>query len=397
MRRVDVRAEAAWMDQFSARERFRAIKPILDETITVTAAAAQLGVSRKTLHGWLRRYHEAGLAGLEVRSSAPRTTPHAVPTGQVADIVALRGAHPTWGPRKLLAWLEGRYPRTAWPAASTMGELLRRRGLVLPRRRRSKAPTRPARFRPALQPNDTWCMDFKGHFALGRGGRCHPLTVQDLVSRYLLVAHALPTEKDVLVWPVLERLFRERGLPATVRHDNGTPFASTGPGGLSRLSVRFIRLGIHVECTDPASPAQNGKLERMHRVMKQEAATPPADTMPAQQEVLDRFRREYNDERPHEGIGMATPASRYQASPRSYPEQLPEVEYSVGIEPRRVYPQGWLKWRGVPVFIGAALSSQLVGIQSYDDGLHKLFYGPVFLGIIDERRLKRGLIRHPCD
>lgn len=385
------------MDHFTARERFRAIKPILDQSITVTAAAEQLGVSRKTLHEWLRRYHETGMAGLADRSSAPKTTPHAVAAEQVASILALRCAHPTWGPRKLRAWLERRHPRTTWPAASTMGDLLRRRGLVVSQRRRRTDAPRPTAFRSALQPNDTWCMDFKGHFRLGSGDRCHPLTVQDFVSRYLLVARGLPTESDALVWPVFERLFRERGLPATVRHDNGSPFASTGPGGLSRLSVRFIRLGIHVERTAPASPAQNGKLERMHRVMKQETASPPADTMAAQQAVFDRFCREYNDERPHEGIGMETPSTLYRSSSRSYPDHLPEVEYPTGVEPRRVYPQGWIKWRGVPIFVGAALSSQLIGIQPYDDGLHILFFGPVFLGIVDERRPSHGLIRHAHD
>ena len=207
-------------------------------------------------------------------------------------------------------------------------------------------------------------MDFKGHFALGRGGRCHPLTVQDLVSRYLLAAYGLPAERDDLVWPVFERLFRERGLPATVRHDNGGPFASTGIAGLSRLGVRFLRLGIHVERTAPASPAQNGKLERMHRVLKQEAASPPADTMAAQQVVLDRFRREYNDERPHEAIGMQVPASVYRPSQRPYPGRVPEIEYPSGVEVRRVYQDGHLKWRGATLFIGIAFAEAL-GIFSF--------------------------------
>jgi transposase-like protein len=268
------------MDFFTQRERLRAIQPILEHTTTVTAAAEQLGVSRKTLHTWLRRYQEGGVAGLADRSSAPLTTPHAVSIEQASEIIALRCQHPTWGPKKLRAWLARKYPRTAWPVPSTMGDLLRRRGLVRTPRRRAAYPKTPrAAFKPALQPNDTWCLDFKGHFALGRGGRCHPLTVQDLVSRFLLAAFGLPAERDALAWPVFERLFRERGLPATVRHDNGGPFASTGIAGLSRLGVRFLRLGIHVERTTPASPAQNGKLERMHRVLKLEATSPPADTM----------------------------------------------------------------------------------------------------------------------
>lgn len=383
------------MEFFTQRERLRAIQPILEHTTTVTAAAEQLGVSRKTLHTWLRRYQEGGVAGLADRSSAPLTTPHAVSIEQAAEIIALRCQHPTWGPKKLRAWLARKYPRTAWPVPSTMGDLLRRRGLVRAPRRRAAYPKTPrAAFKPALQPNDTWCLDFKGHFALGRGGRCHPLTVQDLVSRFLLAAFGLPAERDALAWPVFERLFRERGLPATVRHDNGGPFASTGIAGLSRLGVRFLRLGIHVERTTPASPAQNGKLERMHRVLKLEAASPPADTMAAQQVALDRFRREYNEERPHEALGMQTPASVYRPSPRPYPGRVPEIEYPTGVEVRRVYPTGHLKWRGAAIFIGIALGSELVGLLPLGDGLHEMRFGPVFLGVLDERRPEDGLIRH---
>jgi len=383
------------MEHFTAKERFRAIKPILDEAISVAAAAEQLGVSRKTLHVWLRRYHEGGLAGLEARSSAPKTTPHAVDPEQVAEIVALRLQHPTWGPKKLRAWLDREYPRTQWPVPSTMGDLLRRRGLVKNRRRRRGRSAEPkASFQPATKPNDTWCMDFKGHFPLGAGGRCHPLTTQDLVTRYLLVAEGMRAERDALVWPVLERAFREYGMPKTVRHDNGAPFASNGAGGLSRLSVRLIRLGIVVERTDVASPAQNGRLERMHRVMKAEAASPPEETLKAQQRVLDRFRREYNEERPHEAIGLAVPASLYQPSPRAYPGQLPEIEYGREVMTRRLYPAGLLRWQGRIIFVSTPLGGELVGLRPIGDGLHELIFGNVFLGVLDEARPDAGLIRH---
>jgi putative transposase len=261
-------------------------------------------------------------------------------------ICALRAEHPTWGPKKLKAWLQKQEPRGGWPALSTIGDLLQRRGLVAPKRqRRRRAKHAPRSFQPAVQPNDTWCMDFKGHFALRRGGRCHPLTTQDFVSRYLLIAEALPSEHDALMWPVLERAFVEYGLPRTIRHDNGHPFASPGPGGLSRLSVRLIKLGIVVERTALASPSQNGKLERMHRVMKAEVASPPEATMTAQQRALERFRREYNDERPHEALGLVTPASCYQPSPRTYLGHVPEIEYGTDVTPRRIYSTGVMKWR----------------------------------------------------
>lgn len=383
------------MEYFTANERYLIIKPVLEQTVSVTEAAQQARVSRQLLHKWLARYHDGGISNLATRSSAPRTTPHAVDEAVVVQLVALRSQHPTWGAKKLKAWLEQRYPRQRWPAASTIGDVLRRRGLVRQKRRRRGRSDGPRRaFQPASKPNDTWCMDFKGHFQLGRGGRCHPLTVQDLVSRYLLVAEAMPSERDELVWPALERGFREYGLPNTVRHDNGGPFAGPGPAGLSRLSVRLIKLGITVERTDVASPAQNGRLERMHRVMKAETASPPQATMVAQQRALDRFRDEYNDERPHEALDMQPPAALYRPSRRAYPDQLPEIEYGHGVEPRRLYPKGIFKWKGFQIFVGAALGGELVGLRAIGDGLHEMLFRDVFLGVLDESHLERGLIRH---
>lgn len=383
------------MAQFTARERYLFIKPILDGRVTVSEAAAQGQVSRQRLHLWLVRYHEGGLTGLATRPPIPQTTPHAIAAELSGRICALRAEHPTWGPKKLRAWLKGRAPRVAWPALSTIGDLLQRRGLVAPRRqRRKRAAAAPRAFQPAVAPNDTWCMDFKGHFALGRGGRCHPLTTQDLVSRFLLVAEALPSEHDALVWPVLERAFRTYGLPRTVRHDNGHPFASPGPGGLSRLSVRLIKLGIVVERTALASPAQNGKLERMHRVMKAEVASPPEATMAAQQRALARFRREYNDERPHEALDLTTPASRYQPSARAYPGHVSSMEYGADVKTRRIYPSGVMKWRGQSIFVGAVLGGEVVALHPIGDGILEMRFGPTFLGILDEACPAAGLLRN---
>jgi len=384
-----------WMDQFTARERYRCIKPILDGALSVTEAAQQTAVSRQRLHMWLARYHEGGMAGLATRASVPKTTPHAISPEVGGRICALRAEHPTWGPKKLKAWLQKQEPRGDWPALSTIGDLLQRRGLVATKRqRRRRAKHAPRSFQPAVQPNDTWCMDFKGHFALQRGGRCHPLTTQDFVSRYLLIAEALPSEHDALMWPVLERAFVEYGLPRTIRHDNGHPFASPGPGGLSRLSVRLIKLGIVVERTALASPSQNGKLERMHRVMKAEVASPPEATMTAQQRALERFRREYNDERPHEALGLVTPASCYEPSPRTYLGHVPEIEYGTDVTPRRIYSTGVMKWRGHSIFVGAVLGGELVSLRTVGDGVLEMRFGNTFLGILDEALPAAGLIRN---
>ena len=265
------------------------------------------------------RYAAEGLDGLQDRSHAPRHHPFAVREETERRIVALRAEHPRWGPRKLKARLQMIDEQMQWPAASTIGELLHRHGLVVPRRRRVVTPAHVSPFVTCAGPNDTWCIDFKGWFRTRDGRRCDPLTISDAYSRYLLRCQAVRRANTRCVRPLLEATFREYGLPQALRSDNGPPFASRSVAGLSRLSIWFIKLGVKPERITPGRPCENGRHERLHGTMQREACQPPAANRRAQQRRFDDFRRVYNEERPHEAIGNATPTMVYRPSPRPYP------------------------------------------------------------------------------
>jgi transposase InsO family protein len=233
-----------------------------------------------------------------------------------------------------------------------------------------------------------WCTDFKGHFRTGDGARCDPLTVTDAYSRYLLCAEVLARPDHHHCRAQLERVFREYGLPRVIRSDNGAPFASVGAGGLSRLGVWWVKLGIFPERIAPGKPEQNGRHERMHKTLKAETASPPAADLAAQQVRFDRFRAEFNQERPHEALNQTPPAQHYASSPRCYPARLEDPEYAAEYELRRVRSNGEIKWRGELVFIGEALTGEVVGLRENHGGDSELRFGPISLGTIDALTLK---------
>jgi putative transposase len=288
---------------------------------------ARFGISRKTGYKWLERYRDDPLQGLFERSRAPHHRANGLAAEVVEKILAMRRRYPYFGPRKLLVKLGDRYAGQRWPAASTIGDLLRREGLSEPRRRRRSAAPITKPFAPVTVPNDTWCADFKGWFRTADGERCDPLTISDAYSRFLITCRIVaPTTEGVQ--PRFTRAFREFGLPRAMRTDNGPPFASNGAGGPSRLSVEWVKLGIKLERIEPGAPQQNGRHERIHRTLKEQTARSPAATAQEQQRRFDRFRVHYNHERPHEALGQATPASCYTASARPYPDHIKEPWYN---------------------------------------------------------------------
>lgn len=380
-----------WDETTRMKQRERFILDLESYQYTMTELCERYGISRKTGYKWADRYGEEGLAGLADRSRVPKSCPHTTAEELVKDLLELRRAHPSWGPRKLLAFLHKRRPEESWPAASTVGGILKRHGLVeeRPRRRRrpSAHPNRPAA--QAAAPNEVWTSDFKGQFRTGDGRLCYPLTVADGYSRYLLGVQGLDSVSESQAWPVYERLFREYGLPQAIRSDNGSPFASAqAVGGLSRLSVRWLKLGIRLERIEPGHPEQNGRHERMHRTLKQDTARPPAANRLAQQERFDQFRRIYNEQRPHEALGQQTPAELYRPSPRPYPSQLPEPEYPGHFEVRSVRPTGEIKWQGELLFLSEALRGERVGLEEYEAGMWSVYFGSVLLARFDERERK---------
>ena len=348
---------------------------------TMTELAERYGISRKTAYKWVERYEKDPDHGLAERSRAPHTHGRAIAPELQRAIVTLRRAHPRWGPKKLRAILTAREPAGGWPAASTMGDLLRREGLSQSRRRvRYLVPvTQP--LAAARAPNDVWCADFKGWFRTTDGTRCDPLTVTDARSRFVLCCRIVaPTAQGVRPW--FERTFRDYGLPDALRTDNGSPFASTGPGRLSQLAVWWLKLGIHLDRIDPGHPEQNGRHERFHLTLQQEATATPAATRSAQQRRFDRVRREFNHERPHEALGQQPPGRVYLASPRPYPARVEDPWYDATHQVRRVNANGQIKWKGERVFVSEALRRQVVGLAETERGDWTVRFMQVELGRI---------------
>jgi putative transposase len=377
-----------WQEVCTMDEKMGFIGALVADEDSMSGLCEEYGISRKTGYKWLSRYLEQGPAGLSDRSRAPHVTPWAISQAQAQAIMGVRREHPSWGPKKLRAKLQQRAPGQGWPAPSTMGELLRRAGLSQPRPRRRRSAPNPSPLSTAVTANEVWCIDFKGWFRTGDGARCDPLTVSDAFSRYLLCAQRVGRPGYADCRNQLERVFRDYGLPRAIRSDNGAPFASVGAGGLSRLSVWWVKLGIRPERIEPGKPQQNGRHERMHRTLKAECASPPAKSLAAQQRRFDEFRAEFNHLRPHEALGQTPPAQHYAPSPKAYPNRLADPHYPADFELRRVRSNGEIKWQGELVFIGAALSGEVIGLHETEHGDSELFFGPLPLGVIDGVTLK---------
>ena len=343
------------------------------------------GISREAGYELMRRHALEGFGGVVSRSRAPLVQARAIEASVCAALVDCRLDHPTWGPKKLKAYLARLRPEIGWPAASTIGDVLKRRGLVGSRRRhRTALPlTRP--FAPITAANQTWSIDFKGWFKTRDGTRCDPLTVSDVLSR-VLIACRICAPTGVSVDAQMDRILKEFGLPDRFRMDNGSPWGSTGAGGLTVLSVKWLKLGIGLEFITPAKPQQNGRHERMHGTLKADTLCPPAATPADQQQRFDAFRRVFNEERPHEALGQQTPASQYEPSRRSYPRRIEVPVYDGdGIEVRRVRGSGEIKWHGERVFIGEAFIGEPVALTETETGDHCVRFMTVELGLIDRK------------
>ena len=373
-----------WRATCPMDERMAFIAAYEREEVSLALLCRQFGVSRKSAYKWLARWAQEGAEGLRERSRAPLRHPNALAPWAEEAALAVRRTHPTWGPRKVRAWLRSRRPAEAWPAASTLGALFTREGLTARRRLRRRAPPQGRPFAACAGPNDVWTVDFKGWFPTGDGARCEPLTLQDAHSRYLLRCQALCRADGGRAWAVVEAAFREFGLPRALRSDNGPPFASRGAGGLSRLGVWLLKAGVLPERIAPGHPEQNGRHERLHLTLKRETASPPAGSLREQAGRFARFQRLYNEERPHEALGQEPPARHYAPSPRPWTGRLVEPEYPEGCLVRRVRTNGEIKWRGGTLFVGEALTGEPVGLMEAGEGW-RVFYSAVELGLVDHR------------
>ncbi len=355
---------------------------------TMTELCQRYEITRETGYVWLRRYREYGVAGLVERSRAAYRHGNQTRAEIEQMVLELRQAHMRWGPRKLKRILERDEPGRTWPAASTIGALLKREGLVVARKKRWRTAPYTAPLAHADGPNRVWCADFKGWFRTTDGERIEPLTVSDAHSRYLLRCQAVEKTDTARVQAIFEAAFREYGMPDAIRTDNGAPFASHAVAGLSRLAVWWIKLGIVPERIAAGHPEQNGRHERMHRTLKQETAQPPAPNRRKQQRALDHFRQEYNEVRPHEALQMQTPAAVYQPSARRLPVRVPEPEYPDSMLVRSVRRRGHFRWKKKhDVFLSEVLWGERVGLLAEDDRWFTIFFAQLPVARFDSQQL----------
>ena len=379
-----------WKETCTMEERMRFVLAAREEGAVVSRVCALFGISRDTGYKWLARYEAGGLAGLRNRSRAPHHHGRSR-EGELVDVVLALRERYGWGPKKLRCKLAELRPGIELPAASTIGDWLAKRDLTSKPKRRPRCPPHTQPFASADQPNAVWGVDFKGWFRTGDGARCDPLTMSDAMSRFLLCTQTVDQPDHAHVRPVFDAAFCEFGLPRAIRSDSGPPFASIAVGGLSPLSLWWIKLGITPERIEPAKPQQNGRHERMHRTLKDATTKPPAPTLAEQQIRFDEFRRIFNNERPHEALGFQYPAALYRPSSRSYPCALRDPDYADDTTVRRVRSNGEIKWKGDLIFVSQVLVGEPVGIDITERGEWRVRYGNLDLGFIDtnHRRLNR--------
>jgi len=372
-----------WKEVLPMQERMRFVTEAQLGHCSFVELCQSYGISRKTGYKWCRRYEEEGVEGLPERSRCPHHKPSKVTVEVAQRLVELRRRHRSWGPKKLVRLLfeEG----FDAPAPSTAGEILRRAGLTKPRKRRRNAVrTWACTLTQPRFPNHVWTVDFKGWFRLKEGTQCHPLTVMDLHSRYLLCLKGQESIKMAPTMESFERLFAARNVPKIIRVDNGLPFGGRNAFGLSRLSLNWLRRGIQVEFIDAGRPDQNGSHERMHRTLKNEATLPPSSTMHAQQKRFDKWRNEYNKLRPHESLGQKPPADLY--SPSRFTGQPCSVEYPAHYEIRKVNNNGEIHFDGNCYFISEIFRGESLGLKRVKDEAVEVYTGGLCLGVLNPGR-----------
>lgn len=378
----------SWNETCTMKERIKFILAYEADLLSFSDLCKDFQVSRKTGYKWVNRYDKEGFKGLENQSRAPLHHPNQLSEEIESLILSAKGTYPHWGPKKIINWLGQEYRHLEWPASSTAGDLLKRHGLVKPRKNRIRTPPYTKPFELCTASNDVWSIDYKGNFILGDGQWCYPLTLTDNYSRYLLACDAFPAISGLDVRRTLIRLFRTHGLPKAIKSDNGSPFSTRGLAGLSKLAVWWIKLGIVPERIKPGCPQENGRHERMHLTMKQEVATPPKGTMLLQQKALDDFQNEFNHQRPHEGIDNQRPAWLFTQSPRAYPEQLKQVEYDSNMITRKIRTNGTMKWNGTEIFVSETLTGERIGLIQVNDIEWEIQFSQLTVGIFNEKLLK---------
>lgn len=382
-----------WKECHVMDERLRFVARLL-EGEKMTALCAEFGISRKTGYKIYDRYKDCGVQAFTDRSRRPHRQANRLPAPIEAVVVRLKREYPSWGAPKIREKLRQQFSGPHLPAVSTVHAVLDRHGLVTRRRRRRHVPTGTDRSSPT-EPNALWCADYKGEFRLGNRRYCYPLTVTDFASRYLLTCEALSTTQEKFAFTVFERTFKEFGLPQAMRTDNGVPFASAHAlYGLSKLSVWWLRLGIQIERIQPGHPQQNGRHERMHLTLKKETTKPAAANVLQQQARFDAFVARYNQERPHQALGMKVPAELYTRAPRVY-RGLQELAYPFHDHTIAVTRCGRICFKGRKVNLSQVFAGQSVGVTQVEDHLWLVTFMQYDLGYFDDETCRLEPIENP--
>jgi transposase InsO family protein len=374
-------ADMPWKNTNQQEQRFQLISEMRAGDTPVTELCRRLKISRKTAYKWLRRFGLKRLNGLKDQSRRPRRVPGRTSDLWLERVRRRRLKHPSWGARKLWHRLQRDFGETGLPSVAAISRWLKHWGLASGRKRRKRGPVVLRRgVRTARYSNDVWTVDFKGSYRTGDGTRVYPLTVRDLYSRYglrvgLLRSQALKKTKREFV-----KIFRKNGLPKRIRSDNGTPFGGGGPTGLTRLSAWWIKLGIEVEFITPGRPCENGAHEQFHRVYKAEVARYPALTLAGQQRRSTKWLQQYNQDRPHEALGMGVPAKYYRRSRRPLQEQNGPWKYSDNWTSRWVRGNGEINWKGKRRFVGEAFVGDYVGLKALRPSVWRVYFGPLLVG-----------------
>jgi transposase InsO family protein len=354
----------------------------------ITDLSQKYMVTRPTVYKWLMRYKRFGIEGLKEHSRVPKRCPHRTSKEILDIIIEEKLRNRKRGPRKVRAQLKRKHPELELPAVSTIGYWFKKEGLVEKRKKRLHVPPYTQPFGGCNAPNDSWSIDYKGQFHMKNGHICYPLTVSDNYSRFLLGCKALEGPRYKPTRKCMESIFREYGLPDAIRSDNGIPFAGRSIGGLSRLMIWWILLGIIPERIRKGCPQENGRHERMHRTLKSDVLNPVAGNLREQQKAFDLYRYDYNHERPHESLNDQTPSDYYKKSNRQYVEHPHRANYDHNYLVRQVRHSGEIKFMGRMFLITKLLAGQPVGLKEIDDGFWQLQFSFYVLGSIDLRKNK---------
>jgi len=356
---------------------------------TITELCRSFEISRPTAYKLISRFEEQGFEGLKKQSRAPSNHPNATKENIVESILKLKKKYKLWGAKKIRELLFKEFTTQEVPSVVTVHNILKRNGLVCPQKRmRRVKPVHPI-FDPQSC-NEVWSADYKGKFLMGNKIYCHPLTIADSRSRFLFTAKGHYKENLKSAKAEFKRVFRIYGIPKQIHTDNGSPFGSVRAiQRFTQLSYWFIELGISPVFSDPASPQQNGRHERMHRDLKAACAKPSAFDLKAQQRRLNHFVKEYNNIRPHEALEMKTPADIHDFSTKPFPERIPDFDYDTKYKVLKVTESGAVRWKSYYwVYVSAALKGKYVAIEDIGKGIWKVFYRNVFLGFFDQRNLR---------